>query len=162
MVQLIVVFFLSLRADALPSCADAGVLGVLPGIIGSLQALETIKIITGIGEVMTGRVLLYDALGQKFDELKLSADKTNQEITELQNYSFNIDCSTPVMKNPIEINEIDPADLLKKVDKNPNLTIIDVCEVWDRELECIQPSLHIPLGRFPSGNSTTIFTGFFG
>lgn len=135
-------------ADALPSCADVGVLGVLPGIIGSLQALETIKIITGIGEVMTGRVLLYDALVQKFDELKLSADKQNQEITELQNYSFNLDCSTPVMKNPIEINEIDPADLLKMVDENPNLPIIDVREDWERELECIQPSLHIPLGNF--------------
>ena len=97
---------------------------------------------------MTGRVLLYDALGQKFDELKLSADKINQEITELQNYSFNIDCSTPVLKNPIEINEIDPADLLKMVDENPNLSIIDVREDWERELECIQPSLHIPLGNF--------------
>lgn len=135
-------------ADALPSCADTGVLGVLPGIIGSLQALETIKIITGIGEVMTGRVLLYDALGQKFDELKLAADKTNQEITELQNYSFNLECSTPVMKNPIQINEIDPADLLKKMDKNPNLSIVDVREHWEREIECIQPSLHIPLGDF--------------
>ena len=139
-------------ADALPSCADAGVLGVLPGIIGSLQALETIKIITGIGEVMTGRVLLFDALGQKFDELKLSADEKNQEITELQNYSFNLDCSTQVMKTPNEINEIDPAYLLKMVDENPNLPIIDVREHWERQLECIQPSLHIPLGNFHQEN----------
>ena len=82
-VQLIVVFPEPPGVDALPSCADAGVLGVLPGIIGSLQALETIKIITGIGEVMTGRVLLYDALGQKFDELKLSAD---EKIKKSLNY----------------------------------------------------------------------------
>ena len=52
------------------------------------------------------------------------------------------------MKNPIEINEIDPSDLLKMVDENPHLSIIDVREDWERELECIQPSLHIPLGNF--------------
>jgi rhodanese-related sulfurtransferase len=82
----------------------------------------------------------------------LSADKKNQEITELQNYSFNLDCSTQAMKTPNEINEINPADLLKMVDENPNLPIIDVREHWERELECIQPSLHIPLGNFHQEN----------
>src|SRR5215469_13944416 len=54
-----------------PSCAEGGVLGVLPGIVGSLQALETIKLILGIGEPLVGRLLLYDALGMRFRELKL-------------------------------------------------------------------------------------------
>src|SRR6202041_3166433 len=54
-----------------PSCAEGGVLGVLPGIVGSLQAMETIKLILGIGEPLAGRLLLFDALGMKFRELKL-------------------------------------------------------------------------------------------
>ena len=61
--------------DAAPSCAEAGVLGVLPGIIGTIQATEALKIILGIGETLSGRFLVYDALSMKFKELKLSKNK---------------------------------------------------------------------------------------
>lgn len=61
-------------AGAVPSCAEAGVLGVLPGIIGSLQALETIKLILGVGESMIGRMLIFDGLGMEFRELRLRKD----------------------------------------------------------------------------------------
>jgi sulfur-carrier protein adenylyltransferase/sulfurtransferase len=64
-------------ADLAPSCAEAGVLGVLPGIIGSLQALEAIKLILGIGDPLIGRILAYDALEQSFREFKLRKDPTN-------------------------------------------------------------------------------------
>jgi len=61
-----------------PSCAEAGVLGVLPGIIGSLQALEALKLVLGIGEPMIGRLLVFDALDMAFREFKLTIDPTNE------------------------------------------------------------------------------------
>jgi sulfur-carrier protein adenylyltransferase/sulfurtransferase len=69
-------------ADLAPSCAEAGVLGVLPGIIGSLQALEAIKLILGIGDPLVGRILAYDALEQSFREFKLRKDPANQVTYE--------------------------------------------------------------------------------
>lgn len=59
-----------------PSCQEAGVLGVLPGIVGSIQAIETIKIILGVGDTLAGRLLMFDSLGMKFREMKLRKDKT--------------------------------------------------------------------------------------
>lgn len=67
-------------ADMAPSCAEAGVLGVLPGIIGSIQAIETIKLLLGLGDPLTGRLLAYDSLEQSFREYKVRVDPTN-EIT---------------------------------------------------------------------------------
>jgi molybdopterin/thiamine biosynthesis adenylyltransferase len=64
-------------AELAPSCAEAGVLGVLPGIIGSLQALEAIKLLLGLGDPLIGRILSYDALEQSFREYKLRVDPTN-------------------------------------------------------------------------------------
>jgi len=67
-------------AEMAPSCAEAGVLGVLPGIIGSIQAVETIKLLLGIGEPLIGRLLAYDSLEQSFREYKVRRDPAN-EIT---------------------------------------------------------------------------------
>jgi adenylyltransferase/sulfurtransferase len=69
-----------------PSCAEGGVLGVLPGIIGTIQATETLKILTGIGETLSGRLLLYDALALRFRELRLRRDPHRAVITELIDY----------------------------------------------------------------------------
>ncbi len=77
-----------------PSCQEAGVFGVLPGIIGCLQAVETIKLLLGMGEPLMGRLMLYDALKQKFREMKIRRDKTcpvcgdNPTITELIDYEW--------------------------------------------------------------------------
>ncbi|MBI2939580.1 MAG: molybdopterin-synthase adenylyltransferase MoeB [Chloroflexi bacterium] len=77
---------------AVPSCAEAGVLGVLPGIIGSLQAVETIKLIIGKGEPLIGRLVLFDALAMEFSEVKIRRDQScpmcgdNPTITELIDY----------------------------------------------------------------------------
>jgi molybdopterin/thiamine biosynthesis adenylyltransferase/rhodanese-related sulfurtransferase len=65
-------------ADLAPSCAEAGVLGVLPGIVGSIQAIETIKLILGLGEPLRGRLLAYDSLEQSFREYKVQVDPTNE------------------------------------------------------------------------------------
>src|SRR2546430_4014722 len=75
-----------------PSCAEGGVLGVLPGIVGSIQAMETIKLILGSGDHLMGRLLLFDALGMRFRELKLRRNPkcpmcgVNRVITELIDY----------------------------------------------------------------------------
>ena len=77
---------------AVPSCAEAGVFGVLPGIVGSIQAVEAIKLITGIGEPLVGRLLLFDALAMEFTTVKLRWDPTcpvcgeNPTVTELIDY----------------------------------------------------------------------------
>ena len=71
-----------------PSCAEAGVLGVLPGIIGTIQATETIKIILDKGETLSGRLLLYSALDMRFRELKVKADPKAKPITELVDYEY--------------------------------------------------------------------------
>ena len=111
-----------------------------------MQALEAIKIITGIGEVLCGRVLLFDALGQKFSEIQLSPVQENQEIRKLEliEYDKNPDCfSNPVVD---EIKELSPVDLIEMCRNNPKIIVIDVRESWERELERIQPSSLIPLG----------------
>jgi len=69
-----------------PSCAEGGVLGILPGVIGCIQATETIKILLGQGNTLSGRLLLYDALAMSFRQLKLRCDPTLQPITELIDY----------------------------------------------------------------------------
>ncbi|MEZ4239611.1 MAG: molybdopterin-synthase adenylyltransferase MoeB [Myxococcota bacterium] len=69
-----------------PSCAEGGVLGVLPGVIGTIQATETLKLLAGIGTSLSGRLLLYDALNMTFRELKLRRDPNRQPITELIDY----------------------------------------------------------------------------
>ncbi|MCB9779097.1 MAG: molybdopterin-synthase adenylyltransferase MoeB [Alphaproteobacteria bacterium] len=69
-----------------PSCAEGGVLGILPGVIGCIQATETVKILLGKGTTLAGRLLLYDALGMKFRELKLRRDPNAVEITGLIDY----------------------------------------------------------------------------
>lgn len=80
--------------EEFPSCSDVGVLGVVPGIIGSLQALECIKLLTGIGTVLSGELLLYSALQQSFMKLKINANPENKNISKLGDYSYA--CDTPV------------------------------------------------------------------
>ena len=83
-----------------PSCAEGGVLGILPGIIGCIQATETIKILLGEGTTLAGRLLIYNALNMSFRELKLRKDPQGQEITELIDYEQF--CGIPAFGQPAE------------------------------------------------------------
>ncbi len=89
---------------AVPSCAEAGVLGVLPGIVGTLQALETIKLILGIGKPLIGRLLIFDALEMEFTEVRIRRDPNcpvcgdSPTITELIDYDQF--CGTPALTQP--------------------------------------------------------------
>jgi len=136
-------------SNALPSCSEIGVLGVLPGIIGNLQALEVIKVITGLGDPLSGRVLLYDALKQKTRILKLNPTKNRHLITSLKEISLSCVTKQDEMREKI-IKEICPQELMSIMDKGNEVLVLDVREGWEREKSKISPSHHIPLGEFRS------------
>ena len=122
-----------------PSCAEGGVLGVLPGIIGVIQATETIKLITGIGEPLIGRFLIYDALKMRFRELKLRKDPecpvcgTNPTVTKLIDYEQFCGIRPEPQQaqaTGAAVNdwEITPVELKKKLDAGETPFILDVRE----------------------------------
>lgn len=78
------------KSDEVPDCNENGVLGILPGIIGNLQALETVKVLTGVGDTLSGKLLLFDALTNAYQKIKFSVRPENQRITALKSdYDFN-------------------------------------------------------------------------
>jgi molybdopterin/thiamine biosynthesis adenylyltransferase/rhodanese-related sulfurtransferase/molybdopterin converting factor small subunit len=140
-----------------PSCAEGGVLGVLPGIIGVIQATETIKLITGIGEPLIGRFMIYDALKMKFRELKLRKDPdcpvcgTHPTVTKLIDYDQFCGV-TPAAPEPITVNnatEITSVELKQRLDRGDKLTIVDVREPNEYQINRIAGSQLIPLGDIP-------------
>jgi len=135
--------------SSIPSCAEAGVLGVLPGIIGTMQAVEAIKVITGIGSPLSGRVLLYNALSQTTRTINLSVDSKNREIDALPEEVISCK-SNPSDVQISQIEEISEDQLQQMMGQSADLQILDVRESWERELFRIQPSVHIPLGNLPS------------
>ncbi len=139
-----------------PSCAEGGVLGVLPGIMGCIQAMEVIKLILGRGEPLIARLLLFDALAMKFRELKLRKNPdcpicgTNRTITKLIDYEqfcgIRGEEHTPVQTG---IPEITPVELKKKMDANEPFVLIDVREPHEYQICRIPGSKLIPLGEVP-------------
>ncbi len=136
-----------------PSCAESGVLGVLPGIIGTLQALETIKLIVGQGESLIGRLVLFDALAMKFRELKLRKDidcpvcGDNPTIHHLIDYEqfCGVNASMKVTDNEYEIT---PEELKMRLDRKDNLFILDVREPQEYAVNNLNGYL-IPLNQLP-------------
>jgi molybdopterin/thiamine biosynthesis adenylyltransferase/rhodanese-related sulfurtransferase/molybdopterin converting factor small subunit len=140
-----------------PSCAEGGVLGVLPGIIGVIQATEAIKLVLGIGEPLIGRFLIFDALKMKFRELKLRKDPdcpvcgTHPTVTHLIDYEqfCGVVHDEP---EPVAVNnatEITSLELKKRLDRGEKLTIIDVREPNEYQINRIEGSILIPLGDVP-------------
>jgi sulfur-carrier protein adenylyltransferase/sulfurtransferase len=124
-----------------PSCAEGGVLGVLPGIIGTLQALEAIKWILGAGEPMTGRLLMFDALRMRFRELKLRRDAgcpacgDHPTVTTLIDYHRFCGLPHPDEETPMsDVPEITVTELKQRLDRGDPLTIIDVREPHEWEI----------------------------
>src|ERR1043165_5516036 len=121
-----------------PSCAEGGVLGVLPGVIGVIQATESIKLLTGIGQPLIGRFLIYDALNMKFRELKLRKDPdcpvcgTNPTVTKLIDYDQFCGIVQPAQDHAsgatVNATEITPVELKKKLDAGETPFILDVRE----------------------------------
>lgn len=132
-----------------PSCAEGGVLGVLPAMIASIQATEAIKILTGIGETLSGRLLHYDAKSMRFRELKMARNSNcpicgdQPTITTLADYRVVCADSTEELTGSI-MKEISPTEL-KALVESDNITLIDVREPYERDICSIAGSVHIPL-----------------
>jgi adenylyltransferase/sulfurtransferase len=138
-----------------PSCAEGGVLGVLPGIVGTIQANEVIKVILGAEGILLNRLLLFDAWKMRFRELKLKKNPhcplcgENPTITELIDYEEFCGLKQPIIQEkPLE--EITATELKKLIDANPNLQIIDVREPFEFEIARIPNTKLIPLGEVTS------------
>ena len=139
--------------DTVPNCAEAGVLGVLPGIIGMLQAIETIKLIIGIGDPIIGRLLHFDALKTKFRELNLRRDPACPVCGEHPTIFSPIDyeefCGTRSARHGAEIATIRVRELKRQIEANGRLTIVDVREPFEFEIARIADSKLIPLAELP-------------
>jgi len=136
-----------------PSCAEGGVLGVLPGIIGAIQANETIKVILGAPDTMVGRLLLFDAWRMRFREMKLRKDPNcpacgaNSTINELIDYEEFCGVSQqPTVTQPT-MEEITATELKQRLDAGDDLQIIDVREPHEFEIGRLPNSKLIPLGQ---------------
>src|ERR1700751_1723163 len=133
--------------ESVPNCAQAGVLGVLPGIIGMLQTIETIKLIVGIGEPLIGRLLHFDALKVKFRELNLRRDPQCPVCGENPSIFSPIDyeqfCG---VRGDEAIPEIPPHEIKRKMDAGEPFVLIDVREPFEYEIARIDGSKLIPLG----------------
>jgi adenylyltransferase/sulfurtransferase len=137
--------------DLVPNCAEAGVLGVLPGLVGSLQALEAIKWILGAGESLVGRLLLVDALQVRFRELRVLRDPECQvcgdrpSITQLIDYEAYCGLGGSQGDGGQEA-EVTPAELARKLGETSAPTVVDVREPWEWEIARIDCSRLMPLG----------------
>jgi adenylyltransferase/sulfurtransferase len=144
-----------------PSCAEGGVLGVLPGVIGVIQATESIKLLTGIGEPLIGRFLIYDALRMRFRELKLKKDPDcpvcgkNPTVTKLIDYEQF--CGLRPEPTAAEVAaamktqalETTPLEVKRRLDAGEALLILDVREPQEYQINRIPGSTLIPLGELP-------------
>jgi adenylyltransferase/sulfurtransferase len=142
-----------------PSCAEGGVLGVLPGVIGVIQATEAIKLIAQIGEPLIGRFLIYDALRMRFRELKLRKDPdcpvcgTHPTVTKLIDYEqfcgLRPAVEAPSVTQTTNGFDITAQELKARLDRGEKLRIIDVREPNEWQINRIPGAELIPLGDIP-------------
>jgi adenylyltransferase/sulfurtransferase len=136
---------------AVPSCAEGGVLGVLPGLLGVMQATEVLKLILGIGTSLIGRLLLVDALGMRFRELKLRRSPDcplcgeQRSITQLIDYEQF--CGVRGAENPAatSVPEMQPEELKRRLDAGEDIFVLDVREPHEYAISNLGAPL-IPLG----------------
>jgi len=145
--------------DLIPSCAEAGVLGVVPGLVGTIQATETIKILLDVGETLVGKLLLIDAMTMAFRTLEIRRDPEcpacgTREITELMDYDEL--CGDTVQSGTSSsserssggaVTEIQPSQLAQRLERGEKLEIIDVREPYEWQIGHIPGARLVPLGQ---------------
>ncbi len=141
-----------------PSCAEGGVLGVLPGLIGLIQATEAIKIILDEGTTLSGRLLLYDAMDMKFREVTLRRDPACpacgdhpviHEVVEYEQFCGLPPTEVQAEKEILGPDDVTPKQLRKILDENPDLFVLDVREPHEVAICRLEGSWEIPLGQLP-------------
>jgi adenylyltransferase/sulfurtransferase len=151
-------------AGSVPNCGDAGVLGALCGVVGSLQAVEAIKLIVGFGESLRGRLLLYDALRQDFRTLRVSRDPAcpvcgeHPTLRALREEDYRFDgcapgpAATPPQSAPASYPlEISVTEARRALDASPaNTVLVDVREPYEVEICRVAGSLFIPMRQIPA------------
>ena len=141
-----------------PSCAEGGVLGILPGLLGVIQATETIKLILGVGESLIGRLLLVDALGMSFRQLKLRKNPDcvvcgpHPTVTRLIDYEefCGIPQAKEEEKREMGVPAITVQELKEKMDKGDAFVLVDVREPHEIAISQLPGSVKIPLGTLPA------------
>jgi sulfur-carrier protein adenylyltransferase/sulfurtransferase len=138
--------------DMIPSCSTAGVMGILPGTIGTIQATEAIKLITGIGKPLAGKLLLYDAMDMSFDVVNLRRNVNcpacgdHPTVTDLMDY--NLWCglgSEPDSGSAGEGLDIEPKQLAELITLKDPINLVDVRESFESSLAVLQNSISIPI-----------------
>ncbi len=134
----------------IPSCAEAGVFGVLPGIVGTIQATEAIKMILGIGETLAGRLLLIDALTMHFRTMQIARDPAcpacgTRELKRLIDYEQFCGMTASDEGKPSEIGSISARDLAKRIAAGDPLSIVDVREPFEWQIAKIPGARLIPM-----------------
>jgi adenylyltransferase/sulfurtransferase len=134
--------------DLVPSCAEGGVLGVVPGLIGTIQATEAIKVLLGLGETLVGKLLTIDVMTMSFRTLSIRKDPDcpacgTHEITELIDYDEY--CAGAGSHRPGAIEEIEPAQLARRIESGEKLEIIDVREPYEWAIGHIPGARLVPL-----------------
>ena len=142
-----------------PSCAEGGVLGILPGVVGTLQATEAVKLILGVGDLLIGRFLIFDALQMRFRELKLRKDPDcpvcgdKPTVTQLIDYEqfCGVVPSQPASGlEPITDGEVTVEELKSRIDRRDSFVLLDVRESQEFDICRIPGSVLIPLGDLQS------------
>jgi adenylyltransferase/sulfurtransferase len=138
-----------------PSCAEGGVLGILPGTVGLIQATEAVKLILGVGEPLIGRLLLYDALAMRFRELKLRRNPEcpvcgdHPTITKLIDYQQFCGITPAATEPEMIVGDITPVEVKEKLDRGDKFQLIDVREPHEYQICSIPGAKLIPLGELP-------------
>jgi sulfur-carrier protein adenylyltransferase/sulfurtransferase len=138
---------------SVPSCADGGVLGVLPGIIGLIQATETIKLIAGIGQSLIGRLLVFDALEMRFASMKIKKDDAcpvcgpHPSITQPRDEDGACELlPSDAQRNVDSEDAVTPTSLRAMLDRGDQIEVLDVREPVEREIAVLPDTTAIPLG----------------
>lgn len=136
-----------------PSCAEGGVLGVLCASIGSIMVNEAIKLITGIGETLLGRLMIYDALEMSYRTVNIRKDPNGEKITELIDYETFCGTVSDDAQQAAASSTITPRELKEKFDRGDNFELIDVREPHEYEIVNIDGAKLIPKDRILSGEA---------
>ncbi|MGC4000029.1 MAG: molybdopterin-synthase adenylyltransferase MoeB [Anaeromyxobacter sp.] len=137
---------------AVPSCAEGGVLGVLPGLLGTVQATEAVKLVLGAGEPLVGRLLLVDALGMSFRTLQVRKNPRcpacgAEKLTALADYPQL--CGDAVPAAGSTIPTLTPTELAARLERHDDLDLVDVREPDEWDLARIEGARLLPLSTFP-------------